>query len=408
MDRVCAFIRRHSLAILAMGYSLCIVTITAVAAKSSPGNERALFGVAGILLLAGALTGIVLARIGRKYWASIENQLDAIGKSQAVIEFDLDGTITAANPNFLRVMGYTLAEVRGQHHRIFCDPQFAASAQYREFWDSLRRGKFQVAEFKRLGKGGKEIWIQASYNPVFDHKGRPAKVIKYATEITEQVNQRLEAVKLRGVVDNSDAAFMMVDRNFIVTYVNQKTMKLLGEYAPTFRSIWPTFDPSRIMGACIDQFHKAPQHQRQLLSNPDKLPYKTDIQVGPLTFALTVTAMRDTEGTYVGNALEWKNVTEERKQERRSKKVAAYQEVEVERVSTVLSAVAAGDLTKMYDVAPADEDTADVHSTFSKIATAVNGMCQNLGEVFRGLTRNAGQLASTSTQLSSTATSTLR
>ena len=113
-------------------------------------------------------------------------QLAALHKSQAVIEFDLDGKILTANGNFLGAMGYSLAEVQGQHHRMFVDPAEASSAEYREFWAKLKRGEFQAAEFKRVAKGGREIWIEASYNPILDRNGKPCKVVKFATDITEK------------------------------------------------------------------------------------------------------------------------------------------------------------------------------------------------------------------------------
>ena len=108
----------------------------------------------------------------------------AISKSQAVIEFDLDGTIRTANENFLSALGYSLAEIQGKHHRMFVDPAEAASLEYAEFWRTLGRGEFQAAEYKRLAKGGREIWIQASYNPIFDHNGKPTKVVKFAYDVT--------------------------------------------------------------------------------------------------------------------------------------------------------------------------------------------------------------------------------
>lgn len=111
---------------------------------------------------------------------------EALDRSQAVISFALDGTILEANDNFLNAMGYTLAEVKGQHHRMFAEPAYAQSPAYREFWAALNRGEFQAGEFLRLGKGGKEVWIQASYNPIFGNDGAPYMVTKYATDITAQ------------------------------------------------------------------------------------------------------------------------------------------------------------------------------------------------------------------------------
>jgi methyl-accepting chemotaxis protein len=138
--------------------------------------------------------------------ADYEGQLAAISKSQAVIEFTLDGTILTANANFCGAVGYRLDEIKGRHHSMFADPAYAASAEYKQFWAKLNAGEFQAGEFRRLGKGGKEIWIQASYNPILDANGRPFKVVKYATDVTAQVKMRedLKAL-LTKIADNSTA-----------------------------------------------------------------------------------------------------------------------------------------------------------------------------------------------------------
>jgi methyl-accepting chemotaxis protein len=116
--------------------------------------------------------------------AEVEAVLDAASKVQGIIEFSLDGTILTANDNFLRVVGYTLDEVVGKHHSLFVEPSYRDSGDYRVFWEKLRRGEFDAAQYKRLGKGGKEVWIQASYNPIFDSTGKPYKVVKFATDVT--------------------------------------------------------------------------------------------------------------------------------------------------------------------------------------------------------------------------------
>ncbi len=242
-------------------------------------------------------------------------QLAAIDKAQAVIEFKMDGTIVHANENFLNAVGYTMDEIKGKHHSLFVDPAYKNSAEYKEFWAKLNRGEYDSGEYQRFGKGGKSIWIQASYNPIQDLKGKPFKVVKYASDITAQVNQRNDAVKLRTVVDDAEAAIMMINRDFVVTYANNSTYALLNKHLEVLRRAFPGFDPKKVAGASIDQFHKNPSHQRNLLSDPSRLPYKTDITIGPLTFALNVSAVRDATGAYVGNTLEWKDVTEVRKQE---------------------------------------------------------------------------------------------
>jgi methyl-accepting chemotaxis protein len=133
--------------------------------------------------------------------ADFEGQIAAIHKAQAVIEFKLDGTILTANENFLKTLGYTLQEIKGQHHSMFVDPAYRQSPEYRLFWEKLGRGEFDAAQYKRIGKGGKEVWIQASYNPIMDASGRPFKVVKFATDITpmriavEQTREAITAAK---------------------------------------------------------------------------------------------------------------------------------------------------------------------------------------------------------------------
>ena len=113
-----------------------------------------------------------------------EGQLKAVSKAQAIIEFKLDGTILGANENFLKTMGYPLEEILGKHHSMFVDAAYRDSQEYRSFWEKLARGDYDAGVYRRLGKGGREVWIQASYNPIFDMDGHPFKVVKYATDIT--------------------------------------------------------------------------------------------------------------------------------------------------------------------------------------------------------------------------------
>ncbi|MCJ2079863.1 PAS domain S-box protein [Methylobacterium sp. J-090] len=119
-----------------------------------------------------------------------EGQVQALHRSQAVIEFTLDGTILTANANFLDAMGYRLDEIQGRHHSLFVDPELKASAEYRRFWEALGRGEYAAGEYKRVAKGGREVYIDGSYNPIFDRDGLPIKVVKFATDVTAQVRER--------------------------------------------------------------------------------------------------------------------------------------------------------------------------------------------------------------------------
>jgi len=115
-------------------------------------------------------------------------QMEAIARSQAVIEFKPDGTIITANGNFLNAMGYSLDDIKGRHHSMFCAPELVAAPEYRTFWENLGRGDYQAGEFKRFGRGGKEVWIQGAYNPIRDEKGKVVKVVKFAVDVTGRVN----------------------------------------------------------------------------------------------------------------------------------------------------------------------------------------------------------------------------
>lgn len=129
----------------------------------------------------------------------------ALNRAQAVIEFELDGTVIKANQKFLDLFGYTLEEVVGQSHAIFCKPDYAASSEYREFWEKLGRGDFACAEFKRVTRDGSEVWLRASYNPVFDADGKPTKVVKFATDITKDKRQSAKFDSIVKALDRSQA-----------------------------------------------------------------------------------------------------------------------------------------------------------------------------------------------------------
>ncbi|WP_461658152.1 methyl-accepting chemotaxis protein [Methylorubrum aminovorans] len=133
--------------------------------------------------------------------ADNEGKLDALDRSQGIIEFNLDGTVITANANFLAVVGYGLDEVRGKHHSMFVDAAERGGAAYLAFWEALRRGEFQQAEYKRIGRGGREIWIQATYNPVRDASDRLVKVVKFATDVTPAVAERLRRAELQRGID---------------------------------------------------------------------------------------------------------------------------------------------------------------------------------------------------------------
>ena len=239
---------------------------------------------------------------------NLQGIVDAINKSQAVIEFNLDGTITNANDNFLHTLGYSLDEVKGNHHRMFVDRDYANSAEYRNFWEKLNRGEYSTGQYKRFKKNGEPIWIQASYNPVFNN-GKLTGVIKFASDITET----RKAATLSSSVLGSATAMMTCDTDLRITSANPATVNMVKDNLHTFQKEFPGFNIDNLIGSNIDIFHKNPAYQRQILSNPNNLPHKADIKVGDLIFALNISALRDVNGNYMGCSLEWGNVTQARK-----------------------------------------------------------------------------------------------
>jgi methyl-accepting chemotaxis protein len=151
----------------------------------------------------------------------------ALDKVQAIIEFDLDGTVISANENFLSTFEYELDEIVGQHHRIFCDPVYVESAQYTEFWEKLGRGEYHAADFKRLTKGGRELWLQASYNPVFDNDGKPVRVVKFATDVTAQKLQQAEYEGKIRAIDRAQAIIEFELDGRVIT-ANENFLRIFG------------------------------------------------------------------------------------------------------------------------------------------------------------------------------------
>ncbi|OCJ02697.1 chemotaxis protein [Rhizobium sp. AC44/96] len=183
--------------------------------------------------------------------------LDAIHKSQAVIEFDLTGRILTANENFCAAMGYRLAEIVGQHHRMFVDPAEADSQEYREFWARLAKGHFDRRQYKRVGKGGREVWIEASYNPVFNASGAPFKVVKFATDITAAKLKSAEDAGKLDALSRAQATIEFTPDGHILT-ANENFLQTLGYRLEEIRGRHHSMfcDPVYAAGAAYKDFWK--------------------------------------------------------------------------------------------------------------------------------------------------------
>ena len=206
--------------------------------------------------------------------ADARSVLDALGRSMAIIEFDPTGKILNANENFCQTMGYDLSEIKGQHHRMFVEANYATSSDYGEFWGRLGRGEHDAREYKRLGKGGREVWIQASYNPVVDSKGRVLKVVKAATNITAEklkaaeVESKLAAVsRVQAVIEFTlDGHVIDANENFL-TVLGYKIDEIRGQHhrmfvdsveaqSDAYATFWKTLNKGEFVSASFKRVGK--------------------------------------------------------------------------------------------------------------------------------------------------------
>ncbi|CAN0378414.1 unnamed protein product, partial [Ectocarpus sp. 4 AP-2014] len=140
----------------------------------------------------------------------------------------LDGTIITANDNFLSAVGYGLEEIQGKHHRIFCRDELANSEEYKQFWRKLSAGEFAAGQYERVTSKGESIWIEASYNPILDASGKPSKVVKFATDITDEVKKREQFKLLSLVANETDNSVVITDAQGKIEYINPGFTKLTG------------------------------------------------------------------------------------------------------------------------------------------------------------------------------------
>ncbi|MCH1414201.1 MAG: methyl-accepting chemotaxis protein, partial [Glaciecola sp.] len=285
--------------------------------------------------------------------ADIKGQLDAIGKSQAVVEFDLEGNILNANDNFLDAMGYRVEEIKGKHHSMFTLPGVVDMPEYREFWHNLKSGDSVTGEYKNVGKGGKFVWIQASYNPILDPSGQAYKVVKYATDITEQKELEEEAKRsadLASALKTCQASVMIADNDLKIVYMNDDVTRMFKAREDQLSKVFGRFDVDNLVGTCVDDFHKNASHQRSMLARMAE-PYNTRITVGPLVFDLFATPWKNAKGERLGTIVEWVDKTEETAIERE--------------IQNVISSASAGDLSIRLT-------TDDKTGFFKQLSTGLN------------------------------------
>jgi methyl-accepting chemotaxis protein len=298
----------------------------------------------------------------------------AVSNSFALIQFGVDGTIESANENFCQALGYRLAEIQGENHRLFVDPAYAKSREYEMFWEKLGRGIAQNGEFRRVKKDGSELWIYASYSPLLDADGRVFKVAKVAIDITEMKRASL----MKQMVDLAPINIMLSDPQGKLIYMNDSTRTTLK----TIESHLPD-KVDNFLGKSIDMFHKKPDHQRRIIGDPRNLPMRSMIDVGPEKLDLLVSPIKDKDGSYVGPMVTWSVVTD------RVVLVKALEEtaVQLAAASDELSATA-NELSRNSDLTAkeavqASSNTEEVSKGVQVVATNTEEMVASIKEISR-------------------------
>jgi methyl-accepting chemotaxis protein len=318
--------------------------------------------------------------------ASVTQSLD---RSMARIAFAPDGTILDANANFLGLMGYTLAEIQGRNHSIFVDEATRAGEAYRTFWARLRAGEFQSGEFCRLTKDGRQVWIRATYNPVRDGRGNLQGVVKFAVDVTAQVEQREADLVMQQLhtemVRNTTVRMMLADRDGTILSMNPASERALRR----LQHLLPC-PVDEIVGRSFDMFHAHPEHPRAIIRDPANLPHRARIKLGEEVLDLSVSAIRDRAGNYTGPLLTWEVVTEQVRAEERE--AAAQRELEerqrdletkVRSLAGVFTAASHGDLTCPIEVTGADD--------LGRLGTHAATMFSDLCELVRQISEAADQ-----------------
>ena len=311
--------------------------------------------------------------------ADAVGQLAAMHNIMAIVEFDLDGNIMVVNENFQQSVGYHHTELVGKHHSVLVDQEHKISTAYKEFWDKLSQGENKSGQFKRITKDGKEVWFRACYNTITDADGKPLKIVKYSTDITEEVErERAEALEndraqaIKSTLEAASINMMMADNDGIIRYMNPSTEKLMRDSAENFKKVLPHFNPNNIIGQNFDIFHKNPAHQRNILSAL-KSTYTVTLPIGNLFIKLSASPIYREDGSRLGSVLEWLDVTEERKSE-----------VEI---SNAVEAAVKGDFSHRLDIKGKPESIA-------KTMSGINSMLEKMTEVLQSV-REASETINT-------------
>jgi methyl-accepting chemotaxis protein len=328
-------------------------------------------------------------------------KLAALDRAQAVIEFNLDGTIITANQNFLTVLGYTLEEIQGKHHGMFVEDAYRAGPEYKLFWQKLNAGEYLSDEYKRIGKGGREVWIQASYNPIFDDKGKPVRIVKFATDVTEQKKISADSAGQLAAISRAQAVIEFNLDGTIIT-ANDNFLKVLGysldeikgkhhgmfvedsyRASAEYKAFWQKLTTGEYLS---DEYKRIGKGGREVwiqasynpIFNLNGKPYKV------VKFATDVTVQY--------------KLREEALSGEKEKEAAAELQRKINEVLKVVAAAADGDLTQNISIT-GDDVAAQMSAGLSKLIQDLRGSITGIGKTAMGVSSASEQLLKISQQV---------
>ncbi|MDF1757846.1 MAG: methyl-accepting chemotaxis protein [Legionellaceae bacterium] len=322
----------------------------------------------------------------------VEGQVKAINKVQAVIEFNMDGTIITANDNFLNLMGYVLSEIQGQHHSIFVEDKYKDSSEYKAFWEKLGRGEFVEAEFFRLGKDGKEVWLQASYNPIFDLDGNPCKVVKFATDITKQ-KQELSNYEGQLLAINKSQAVIEFDMQGRIITANDNFLDLMG------------YVLSEVQGhhhsMFIDEDYKNSSEYKLFWEKLNRGEFETAefLRIGKdgkkIWIQASYNPILDLKGKPFKVVKFATDITQKKEAEDKVKLLAEELQEKIKEYSAFIGEVSSGDLTRTLDITGTDD--------LAMLGGHLNDMTRGLSEIAKNIIAVSVEIDSNMDTLNKTA-----
>jgi methyl-accepting chemotaxis protein len=288
-----------------------------------------------------------------------EGQINAISKVQGVVECAPDGTIISCNEIFLKLVGYSLEDVKERNYSMFVDETVRATSSYQGFWPALARGESRQGEYRKRARDGRDVWVQGVYNPILGADGKPFKVVAYLSDITKQRQEALLNAAFRGALDQLDANVMVCDNQLEIIFVNPAARGMLARAQDAFRKDLPGFNADAVLGSSLESLTREPAALRATV---DKLtdPATREEVIGGHTMKTIMSPMRDATGRRLGTVLEWFDRTQE---------IATESELQ-----DIISAVTAGNLDGRISLE-------DKRGFFMTLSGGINELVDAIGTV---------------------------